>query len=86
MISPPKDTQVKQNTFDVASEYAGEEETGLKHEFNGTLFVPLEGQSVPPSPPQVEEVRVTANLGRPYEGPKRVKMNLFQIRRLMRRA
>lgn len=55
----------KQNTFEVEPEYAVDYDLGVKHEFNGTLFVPLEGQSVPPSPPQVTEVRVEANLGRP---------------------
>lgn len=71
----------RQTELDLTPEYV--EESGVKHSFNGTLFIPLPGQSVPPPPPTVEEVCVHFNPGvMPYTGPKTMKMHPLKGLRL----
>jgi hypothetical protein len=68
------DPEPKQTEFTLTPDYV--EENGVKHEFNGTLFVPLAGQSVPPSPSAIlEAFSVSLETVPVYQGTRRMKMN-----------
>jgi hypothetical protein len=67
------DPEPKQTEFTLTPDYVAQD--GVKHEFNGTLFVPLAGQSVPPSPPVVEEYTIELSTIPVYQGTRRMKMN-----------